>query len=487
MSVAEKDLLDSGDAGHRFLRGASLRSVGYATGLLLGAGVTPFVTRHLGSANWGRYVTVTSLLFIAAALTEGGLANLGVREFSTADPSGRQEYMQSLLGLRLALSAIAAIVAVAFVSISGYPKVMVEGTAIACVGLFLTNVQFTLAVVLTVRLRLGWQALTDFLAQVIATALMIGLVLANAPLLPFYATAGIASVVTVTITAWLVRKEIDIRPAFNLRRWRALLSQSVIYAAATALGVVYFQIVMVAISLLGTAVESGNFGLDFRVLGIVNSLPWLLVTGAFPILARAARTDTDRLRDALQRMFDSGLVLGGAFGLALAVGAPFVVTVVGGPGYADAVLPLRILGAGLPATFLVATWAFALLSLERYRDLIVVNGLAVVLAIVLSLVLIPGLGAKGAAIVTTTLEVALATGYAIALARASPELRPQLGSLWRIVAAFAVAAAVGFIVPLPALPVTIVAMTVLLALLYVLDLIPAELVSALVRRAPKVS
>ena len=35
----------------------------------------PFVTRHLHKVDYGRYVVVTSLMLIVAALTEGGIAN----------------------------------------------------------------------------------------------------------------------------------------------------------------------------------------------------------------------------------------------------------------------------------------------------------------------------------------------------------------------------------------------------------------------------
>ena len=481
-AAADHDVLESGDAGHRFLRGVSIRSLSYMFGLLLGATATPFVTRHLGSVNWGRYVTVTSLLFIAVALTEGGLSNLGIREFSTEGRTERREYMRSLIGLRLVLSCVGAAGALGFALLAGYRTVMVEGTAIACTGLFLTNLQATLAVVLTARLRLGWLAVTDFLAQAITAFVMLALVIDGQSLLPFYAATSVAAVVTLAVTVTLVRNDVTLTPAFDPRRWRNLVSESVVYAAATALGVVYFQVVVIAVNLLTTPVQSGYFGLGFRVLSIVNGLPWLLVTGAFPILARAAQGDAARLRYALQRLFETGLIVGGTMGLGLVLGAPVIVTIVGGSQYAGSVTALRILGAGIPATFLVATWAFALLSLSRYRQLIVVNGLAVLTAVGLCLALIPAHGAEGAAIVTASLEVALACGYGVTLVRSRPELRPALTLVPRTVLTFAVAIAVGVLLPVSSLVATVSALVVELVLLKVLGLIPAEVIAALTRR-----
>ena len=473
------DVLGSARAGHRFLRGVSLRGVAYTGGLLFGATVTPFITRHLGPGSWGRYVTVASLLFIAVALTEGGLSNLGVREFSAEGDHDRRAYMRSLIGLRLVLSSLAAAGSIAFALIAGYRSVMVQGTAIGCVGLFLSNLQATLAVVLTARLRLGWLAVTDFLTQSVSAAMMIALVISGASLLPFYAATSVAALCALILTAALVRGELTLTPAFDVVRWRALLSESVVYAAATALGVVYFQVVVIAVNLLTTPRQTGYFALGFRVLSIINGLPWLIIAGAFPILTRAAANDSQRLRYALGRLFEVGLLLGGTLSVCLVLGAPFIVTVVGGRGFQGSVAVLRILGAGVPATFLVATWAYALLSLRAYRPLMAANGLAVASAVVLCLVLIPDHGARGGAIVTAALEVILAAGYAVVLARLRRGLVPDLGRVPRIVLAFALAFAVGLVVPASSLVQTLCALAVLAVVVPALRLFPRELIDAL--------
>jgi O-antigen/teichoic acid export membrane protein len=476
--AVKADLLDSGEAGGRYLRGAGLRLAAYAGGILFGLAATPFVTRRLGSIGWGRYASVTALIFIVSAITEGGLANLGVREFSSAADSECREYMRSLLGLRIVLTAVAVVGAVGF-ALLAYPPILVEGTAIACGGLLLTNLQLTLAVALTARLRLGWLAVLDFLGQAVTAAAMLTLVLTGAPLQPFFAVTGIVALVTLAVTAGLVRGHVSLRPAFDRARWRALLSDSFIYAAATALGVVYFRIVVIATNLLSTPRQTGYFGLGFRILDLVNAVPWLVGTSAFPILARAARDDTERLRYALQRLIEGGLILGAWIALGLVIGAPFAVSIVGGHAFRGSVVVLRILGAGAPFTFLVATFAFVLLSVKLHRALVVVNGLIVAAAVLLSVVLIPTLGAKGAAIVTVSLEAMLAAGYVAALVRARPVLRPSIVQLPPIALAAALAFAVALIVPVPPVAAVAIGSVVLGGALHVLRAVPGELAQAL--------
>jgi PST family polysaccharide transporter len=328
------------------------------------------------------------------------------------------------------------------------------------------------------RLRLGWQALNDFLGQLVTAVGMIALVVAGASLLPFFAVSSLAALSTLAVTVSLVRRETPLVPSFHAARWRALMSESLVYAAATALGAVYFRIVIVAMSLLANKFQTGYFSLSFRVLDVVNAVPWLLVTSAFPILARAARDDEDRLRYSLQRLFEGALVLGGWLSLCLVMGAPFAVSVLGGHEFAPSVGVLRILGAGVPATFLVATYSFALLSLRLYRQLIVVNGLILLTAVLLSIALIPAGGSHGAAVVTVSLEVLLSAGYLVCLTRLRGDLRPSLQKLPRIVAAFVVAFGVAFLLRHHAVVSTVAGSAALLIALLSFGAMPQELLLA---------
>jgi len=480
--IPDGDILASREAGGRFLRGSGMRVGAFGAGLAVGLIATPLVTRHLGPVGWGHFITVTSVIFIAAALTEGGVANLGVREFSTSGEHERRSFMSDLLGLRLALSLLGAAGAIVFALLAGYQHVLVLGTAIASLGLLLEGARVTLAIPLTARLRLGWLAISDFTGQAVTAVLMIALVVAGASLLPFYAVAVIVAAVTVTLTFSLVRGEVDLRPSFSPTRWRTLMSESFVYTAATTLGVIYFQVVIIAMSLISTKLQTGYFSLAFRALSIINGIPWLLVASAFPILARAARDDRDRLRYALQRLFDGSLVVGGFFSLCVVVGAQFAVDFIGGAKFQPSVEVLEILGAGAAGTFLVATWSFALLTLRLYRELIWINGVAVLLAVGLSAILIPADAARGAGIVTATLEVSLALAYGAVLSIRHPDLRPSLAQVPRVLLAFALAFGVAEVVPVYSLLAVLIGVLVLVVMLFALRVVPAEFLQAIRRR-----
>jgi O-antigen/teichoic acid export membrane protein len=103
----------------------------------------------------------------------------------------------------------------------------------------------------------------------------------------------------------------------------------------------------------------------------------------------------------------------------------------------------------------------------------------VVLAVVLCAILVPSHGARGAAVVTLTLEVVLACVYGAALSVAHRELRPQLGRVARIVLALALAFAAALLAPVSSVPAALIGTAVLGAAAMALRAVPVEILELL--------
>src|SRR6478672_20976 len=160
------DVLDTPTAGGRVIRGSVLRAGTYLAGVLLSVLSASLMIRHLGLTNWGRYVTISSLLAVVTGLSEAGLSNLGVREYATLGGGERKRLLENLLGIRLTLTVAGIAVAVAFAALASYPTVVATGTLVAGVGLLLMVVQQTAGIPLVGTLRFGWASALELLRQV---------------------------------------------------------------------------------------------------------------------------------------------------------------------------------------------------------------------------------------------------------------------------------------------------------------------------------
>ena len=481
---AEPDVLDTGRAGGMAIRGSALRLLAYGGALLLSLVSVPFMTRHLGVADYGHYVTVSSIIFIIGGITEAGLTNLGVREFTVLAGDRREEFLRNLTGLRFALTAAGVAVATLFTWVTGAETVVVQGTLIAGVGLLLTLTQQTYAIPLSAHLRLGAVSTLELLKQALLTGSILGFVALGAGLLPFFVAWVISGVGVLLATLLVVRKVVPLAPAVSLVTWRQILRDVLPYALAAAVGLIYFRLAVILMSYVASDYQTGIYSTAFRVVEAVGVIPWLVISAGFPIVARAARDDESRLRYALQRLFEVSTIAGTLIALAIALGASFAIDVIGGlPEFEDSVPVLRVLGFALVTSFLVATWSFALLSLRAHGALLVSNAVAAVVALAGTLALEPVLDAMGAALATLAAESALALCYLVALRRRNAALSPALMVVPKVVVAAAVGASAAFL-PAHAVVQTAVGVAAFGIVLLALRAVPPELMAALRRRDP---
>jgi len=448
---ARPDLLDTAEAGEKAVRGSAIRSAGYVAGLVLALASAPLLTRHLGVVDFGRYVTVTALVALVAGLTEGGLNSIALREFAANDAAGRRKVMADLLGIRILLSIAGAAVAMVFAFAAGYDDVLLLGTAVAVVGAMLQVVQTLLGAALQGSMRFGWVTSLELLRQVVSVALIVALVAAGATLLPFLAIPVAAAVITLATTARVVRGITPRLPTFHLRRWWPLVRDTLPFAAAVAVSVIYFRVSVLLMSLLSTGTETGYFATSFRVIDVLIGVPPLIAGAAFPILSRAAaRGDGDRLRFASGRLIDGSLILGVWLSLSLALGAQVAIDIIGGADFDPSVPVLRIQGLALIATCGAIAVGHILLALRRHSAILIANAVALVVSVALGLALIPAFGADGAALAVVVAEFVLVATQIAFLAHAEPGLRQDL--FLRPAALLLIGGAAGTVALIPGVP-----------------------------------
>jgi O-antigen/teichoic acid export membrane protein len=373
--------------------------------------------------------------------------------------------------------------ATAFGVAAGYDETMILGTVLAGLGLLIGTVQQTYAIPIGVSLRFGWLSVVELSRQVVFVAIVVALVAAGAGLLPFLAATVPANLLLFLLWVPLVRGLAPLLPRFERSEWVGILRLVGIYAAAAAVGTIYVSAVIVTTSLVGTPEDSGYLGAAFRVFTVLAGIPMLLVSTAFPVLARAAFTDPERLQYAFQRLVDIALIVGSWMAIGTIFGAEIAIQVVAGPDFEPAVPVLQIQGLALITAFLSITAALMLVSLRRHHALLIVNVVGLSSAVALTAGLVPGFGAEGAAVATLLAELAIVVMYgAILLGKRA--VHYDLDLVPRIAVAAAAAAALAF-TPFGSLVLVVLSSVVYWGVLFALRGVPHEVIDALLRRPPR--
>jgi O-antigen/teichoic acid export membrane protein len=456
-----------------------MRLGSYLLNGVLGALGSAFMYRHLGTRDTGTYVTAVTIAGIVAGLSDLGLTTLGTRELAVRDQAGRRRLMGALVGLRVALTLIGTGLSVVLSALVGYKPILVAGVALAGVGLLLGSFGGTLSLSLVTRLRFGLLTGIATGQQLLITAFTIVLAVTGAGLLGFIALPIPIGCVFLAITVWVLPREVPLMPRFDRAEWGLLLREMLPFALASAIAVVYFRLSVVVVSLTASAIQLGYFGLSFRVLEVLIAIPSIMVTTAFPIFARSAVHDRQRLAYAVSRVFMVSLIVGVWFTLVLAVGAPFVVKLLGGGAFSQAAGVLRIQAFGLGASFVSSLWGTVMITLRLYRQLVLMSLVALMGGVALVTVLASAYGAEGAALGTTITEFAAAGFTPLVIMRSSRGVVPAMTGVSRVAIGGSVAALVAFAPSVPPVALAALATVIYFALLVAMRAIPEELLQEL--------
>lgn len=449
---------------------------GYIAGVLVSLGAATLLVRYLGISEFGRFVTVSSLIALVSSLTEAGIVVYGVREFGSRDERDRRRLWANLLAMRLTLAAVGILLASVFALAVGYRRVLVIGTVVAGVGLLIQVTADVLTIPLQARLRLGLLALIDLVRRAVTLALIGVLILFGVGLLPFLAVPIPAGAIALIILSRTVRSFVTITLGFDRPAWRGLLRDTLPFAVATTVGAIYLYVTVIVMSLIATAHQTGLFATAFRVTQVALGIPGLALMAVFPVMSRE-QDQQRRFGGILRRVFAVALIVGVWMSLCIALGAPFIMRVIaGGEGHA-AIPVLRIQGLVLAASFVSSSSVFGLLSLRRYHPIVLMISAAIVVNIGLALALVPPLGAQGAAVADVVAEVAVAAALTLTLVRFSPEYHIGARFLPPLAAA-TLLSAVLFITPIGSVGRVVTASAIYFGLLLAAGAIPDDVINA---------
>jgi stage V sporulation protein B len=294
----------------------------------------------------------------------------------------------------------------------------------------------------------------------------------------------VVGVVILALTPALIGRRGVVRPRMDRDETRMLLVEALPLAISIALAQVYFRILIVMISLMLTARETGLFGTSYRILEMLLLVPTLVFGVALPVTSVASAEDEGRLRYVTQRMTEVGLIAAVGVSVVVALAAEPVIVLLGGDQYRAAAPVLQIQVFALVGFFLNQAWSTVLISIRHQRMIAVANAIALAALLVMGLVLIPTAGVQGAAAAAVAADLLLAGLLLAMLVRARPAIAPRLGFAFKVAAAGALAAAVAFLPGVPEIVEAAIAACVYGAAIWVAGLVPPEIEDVVRRRPP---
>ena len=452
--------------GQRVAANTTYQLAGKAAVLAIAAVSIAVLTRYLGPADYGRYALALSFMQLFGVLADAGLTTIVVRELSR-DRARADELMANALLLRLLL-ALATIVVAGVVSLLlPYDPEVRVAILIAGVPLLFGSLNSAITALLQADLRMARAAVADVVGRLAAFGAVLLVVWLDLGFDAAVGAAGVGAAVTLFTTWLLVRPLVRVRMAAAPEIWRPLLRASLPVGLALALNEAYVRADTVIISVYRDFDEVGLYSLAYRVLELSTVLGAVFLTSMFPVMARHARDG--RLRESVQVAWDVFVIAGAALAGCGAALAPELVRVAGGPDFADAADPLRVLLVAGAIAFVNGVIGYALIAVDRQRKALWLNAAGLGTNVALNLVLVPAYGIVAAAVVTLFSELLVLAG-SLWLARRHLGFVPGVGVLPPALAAAGVT--VGVLLALPDMLALLLPVAALLYATLVLTLSP---------------
>jgi O-antigen/teichoic acid export membrane protein len=401
-------------------KGSAIKLVTEILARLIGLFTTLLLARRLGAADFGTFGKLSVVAVILAEAADLGLQGTAGRALVART--------HSLAGLSRAKIAIS----LAVVGLVGLSLPMAPVLGPLVLFFVLAGWSEFLGVALRARgARLSESAVIFCLRT--SGLLLVGAALLRGLALPGVAWAHVLSAIPpVALASLLLARRPPIAspqdPSLG-----ATLRESAPLAVNGGLALLSLRVEFLVLSVLRAGRETGLFLAALRIVEFLYLVPSAVAAGAMPALTREALRGEGPVRRRTAALL-AFLAVPAAVGLFLV--APGLLVLLFGGEYAPAASPLRLLAPALVPFFLNGLLTSALIAAGRAHWLPRLTAVRVLVAGVLAFVLVPSLGARGAALgflASELLLLALGTRAARAagfpVATTGPVARAALASL----------------------------------------------------------
>jgi O-antigen/teichoic acid export membrane protein len=393
----------------------------------------------LGPAAYGIFNVAQRVSTLFELLPDCGMAYASTLAISR-DRSQARGLMPNVLGLQLLLSldTVLACVVVALL-FYGHKPVLRDAILVMAGALVFKAFKNTLRWLLRGFEMFGTEAASLVVERLLTLVVAIGAVRVGYGVLGFVLAIALVRLADMAaLFGYVSWRVVPLRPALDSKIAWDLLRKGLPFAYAGAMITIFFKVGTVILGYIHGETEVGYYSLPIQVLEGLTLVPRILSYALIPTMAVLHTRDAEAVAKLYRRGTKYLLVAGlpvVAFGLVAA--RPFIL--IWGQDYAPSVgLASIVLPAAL-FMFLSNFGETTLACVNRWRSIMIVSTMAVILNVGINLALIPGFGAQGAAWATLLTEAFYCVATAVALRRAVATA--WLTLIWRPLLAVSVFAA----------------------------------------------
>lgn len=367
--------------------------------------------RHLGGESYGNLTTAIVFISLWTSLTELGVGAVITRRV-TSGTGDLERLVRVNTGLSIFYSIPLTLISIGVgLAIYRDEPTVVQVLPIIGLSLALTAISSCMAPVFLVTVRFGSVAFSDFGGRALSLVLTLVLLHLDTGIVWFAVVQLVPPVVVLVMQGVAASRIISWRPVWSLSESWALMRESLPQTAVLIIGVLYWRIDGVLLSVLDTPVGVATYYLATTVAFTLSIVPTFFQTATLSTMTALYAEAPDRLarftEQAIRTMMFLGLPIAA---VGWVVAAPAMTLMGSDELDSSAGTTLAILLVAVGVTFLNGSLSQALFAAHQQVFLLRLNIVTLLINIGLNVALVPTWSVVGAAVALLVTE---ATGLVI--------------------------------------------------------------------------
>jgi O-antigen/teichoic acid export membrane protein len=360
-----------------------------------------FMARSLGAYGLGQYRTVLTLLLFAGVTFDFGLYPVTLREISHSG-ADRASILGSAVTLRLVSMLVATALLSAGLTAEGVDSTLRNGVLIAGIGWIGFQLTELLKAVFQLRCAQQYSAMAEMTGASLTLLIVILFTRAHLGTDAMLAATAAGFCLTAAMAWCFARRLVPLRPRIDLKMWRTFVTLGLPLGASAVLLNIHIRIDVLLLSVLRSPVDVGMYDAPVKLYELMLSVPYLLGGLMMPAFVRDHGTSGTFAHRLNAGITATTIFCALAFAVLFECAEPIVISLAGRD-FAAAAEPLRILAASAAVAGTTALLRFAAVVLSQQGRIARADLLGVAVAVTSHLILIPRLGAIGAALSSAVL------------------------------------------------------------------------------------
>ncbi len=398
----------------RGIKNSVLLFGGNAISAVISFVITIYIARFLPVSDFGSYITVISFVTLFGIFTDFGINTVIIRE-GAKNPEDTHNLIFSAMGLKYLMSLASMLAVIVFALFTPYSFEVKALIALMSITLLMGGIGSMFSAVFNIYQDMKYISIIQIAERTTFASFAFIFLIAGLGVPGVILAIIIAAFVSLMLSFVLSRRihyyKLNFKPILDY----AILMPAFWFGIAGLLGTVWQRVDTIMLSLLTNMTQVGLYTPAVNYVGI-GDMAVLALTGAFfPIVSRTVherRVSKKELSKYLGYFAVAGLVI---VAVTYAFGGELMILAFG-PKYAESIVFINILIIGF-AVNLVTIPTSLLLDATNNQKVHVLNATYLTgVNVGLNLILIPALGALGAAYATTISQsLGAALGIPIAL------------------------------------------------------------------------